>query len=189
MRKILFTLILFVTSILTYAQKHIEFKGIPLNGSSMSFVSKLKAKGYEQIWHKGFDYVMKGQFTGKEADIYILGTRKSGTAWKVAVYFPKEESWTNLKSSYNKYVNLFTQKYGTPSDHFEFFSTPYYDGDGYELQALKNDKCTYSSYFTIEKGILHIKIDSSNCIYISYEDKINAELQREEKNSSDLDDI
>lgn len=189
MRKFIFTFMFLIMSLLCFAQEHIEFKGIPLNGSSMSFVSKLRAKGYEQVYHNNFDYVLKGQFTGKEATVYVLGTRSSGTVWKVVAQFSEEDSWSHLKSEYNKYVDLFTQKYGMPSDHFEFFSTPYYEGDGYELQALKNDKCTYSTYFKTDKGTLNVAITSSCCISLGYEDKINTEIQTEEKNNADLNDI
>lgn len=189
MRKIFLALAFLIVSLLSFAQEHIEFKGIPLNGSSMSFASKLKAKGYEQVYHSNFDYVLKGQFTGKEATVYVLGTRSSGTVWKVVAQLPEEDSWAHLKSDYNKYIELFTQKYGTPSDHFEFFSTPYYEGDGYELQALKNDKCTYSTYFKTEKGTLNVAITSSGNLSLGYEDKINTEIQTEEKNNADLNDI
>ena len=49
-------------------------------------------------------------------------------------------------------VELFTKKYGEPKDHFEFFSSPYYEGDGYELQALRKEKCNYISFWTLDKG-------------------------------------
>lgn len=65
----------------------------------------------------------------------------------------------------------------------------YYEGDGYELQALKNDKCTYSTYFKTEKGTLNVAITSSGNLSLGYEDKINTEIQTEEKNNADLNDI
>lgn len=39
MRKIFLALAFLIVSLLSFAQEHIEFKGIPLNGSSMSFAS------------------------------------------------------------------------------------------------------------------------------------------------------
>lgn len=170
-------------------QQHMEFKGIPIDGNINSFVSKLVQKGF--VKEKSVDnaVILKGTFTGKKATIYVLGTPTSKTVWKVAVYLDKSDSWYKLKSDYKEYVELFTQKYGQPSDNFEFFSKPYYEGDGYELQALRLDKCTYMTAYRTPQGIVDVNIASTCKVCIVYEDGINVALKSQEQKKSTLDDI
>ena len=103
--------------------------------------------------------------------------------------FGKSITWSDILSDYSTYVDLFTKKYGFPSDRFEFFEEPYYKGDGYELQALRNGKCNYVSFFKTDKGTIMIEMSREERLRLTYEDKINAELQNKEKTSRNLDDI
>ncbi len=190
MKKIIISLLFMVVATIMMAQEHLEFKGIPMDGPVSNFVSKLKTKGYTQVYNSGFGYALEGSFTGKPVTIYVLGTEKTGIVWKVVVNFEKATSWYTIKSQYKQYVEIFTQKYGSPSDHFEFFSRPYYEGDGYEMQALRNDKCNYCSYFETTKGTISVGMSSnSECLSIRYEDGLNVKIRDTEKNSSILDDI
>lgn len=172
-----------------FSQNHMEFRGVPINGHRDTFVSEMKKLGYTEVFRNEMGVAMKGKFTNKEANIIILASPKTQTVWKVAAQFDEDKSWSSLKSDYYYYVELYTSKYGKPSNHFEFFSDPYYEGDGFELQALKNDKCTYSSFFTIENGYITVTITKSGNISLEYEDKINSNVRTEEKDSSALDDI
>lgn len=165
------------------------FKGIPIDGHIEDFVKALENQGYKKVYDGTSGVVMKGDFTGKNAEIFILYTSKTKTVWKVAAQFDKNSSWYKLKSDYFDYVELYTQKYGKPSEHFEFFVDPYYEGDGYELQALEKEKCFYNTFFKTELGILSVKIASSGTITLSYEDYINSNKEDSEKTSSALDDI
>ena len=190
MKKLFIISLLFMAAAtIMMAQEHLEFKGVPMNGTTSNFVSKLKGKGFTQVYDSGFDYVLEGRFTEKPVTVYVLGSVKTGTVWKVAVRFEKETSWYSIKSQYNKYVEIFKQKYGVPADHFEFFSKPYYEGDGYEMQALRNEKCTYSTFFETTKGAITVSISKSECLELRYEDSVNAQISKDEKENSILDDI
>lgn len=189
MKRFIFLFVFMIASTVMMSQEHLEFKGIPMDGPVSSFVSKLKTKGFTEVYNSGFNYVLKGEFTGKSATLFVLGSRKTGIVWKVGVNFEKETSWYTIKSLYNKYVNLFKEKYGSPTEHFEFFSDPYYEGDGYEMQALRNEKCSYASYFKTAKGMLCVSLSTYECLQLGYEDGINAKISEKENNSSNLDDI
>ena len=182
------TFFLLLFTIFAKAQ-HLEFKGLQMCGPVSSFAQKLEEQGYKIVYNKGFNYALSGQFTGKDANVLLLGSAKTGEIWKIAVLFDKAITWSDILSDYSTYVDLFTKKYGFPSDHFEFFEEPYYKGDGYELQALRNGKCNYVSFFKTDKGTITVEMSRDERLRLTYEDKINVELQSKEKTSRDLDDI
>lgn len=182
------TLLLLLFVFFAKAQ-HLEFKGLQMCGSVSSFAQKLEEQGYKTVYNNGFNYALSGQFTGKDAKVLLLGSVKTGEIWKIAVIFDKSLTWSDILSDYSTYVDLFTKKYGFPSDHFEFFEKPYYKGDGYELQALRNGKCNYVSFFKTNEGTITVEMSRDERLRLTYEDKINVELQNKEKTSRDLDDI
>jgi len=159
-----------------------KFRDIEIDGKLNEFVSKMKGLGYTFIENYKNTAIMEGNFIGKECRIFILSTPKTKTVWKVAVFLPKESSWRSLKSEYNSVKEQITQKYGKPTKSFNFFSSPYYEGDGYELQAIKNEKCTYYSYWNSENGAITLKISTDCEIIIGYEDDTNSELDDTESN-------
>ena len=190
MKKSIFIILCCLFSCALYAQeKHLEFKGTPLNGSLTSFVQKMKLKGYKTILTQDNAVVMEGEFIGKNANIFILSTPKTKIVWKVGVNLEKEISWSSLKSEYRKIKESYIKKYGKPLHSFERFDEPYYEGDGYELQALKLEKCTYISYFETPEGMISVGMDSSGSIAIMYEDGINVKIASKEKENAVMNEI
>lgn len=168
---------------------HLEFKGVPLNGKITEFVQKIEKQGFHTSERLETAVIMEGKFTGKDATILVAASKKSKTVWKVKVFLPKRTSWSSIKSDYMYYKEVFTKKYGNPTDNYEFFSKPYYEGDGYEMSALRNEKCHYISAYSTNHGVIYIEMTSSEEIAISYEDKINTEIMNREKEESVIDDI
>ncbi|RHJ67655.1 hypothetical protein DW110_03190 [Phocaeicola plebeius] len=192
MKKIFFILIGFIVALSSFAQdsQHLEFKGIPLDGKLSDFVSKLSKEGFTfKEYARDYVAVLEGNFAGNYATIYILATPKSKTVWKATVNYNEKESWSSLKSDYSDMKELFTKKYGEPEKHYEFFSKPYYEGDGYELQALRKEKCHYISFYKLPLGAAIVEISQFGHIQIGYEDNINYELKKKEEESEALDDI
>lgn len=169
--------------------EYMTFKGISFNCGLSAFVSNMEALGYTQVQIKECAAILKGNFAGKDdCTIIVLATNKSQIVWKVCVYFPGQISWRSLKNEYESFKNLYTKKYGTP-DSYEFFDSPYEEGDGYELRALKLEKCTYSSYFTTTQGNVSLKVVSPENICVIYEDKINSDIWEAERSDSILSEI
>ena len=194
MRKIVNLMVCLCVSLWAFAQdvdsvKHLEFKGIPIDGSLNEFVSKLEAKGFTKTETMGTIAQLKGEFAGENVNVYVVGSEKTKTVWKVAVFFPEKSSWRSLKRDYFDYKELFTKKYGKPKNDFEFFSDPYYEGDGYELQALRLDKCSYCSFYNTREGSIMLEIDSSKCISVGYEDATNVKIKSREEEENVMDDI
>ncbi|CUQ22437.1 hypothetical protein [Bacteroides thetaiotaomicron] len=168
---------------------HLDFKGVALDGTLSSFMKKLQEKGFIKEKDLGNDAaIMKGEFANESVTLYILASQDSKTVWKVCAEFPKTASWSSLKMKYFDFKELYTKKYGEPQS-YEFFSKPYYEGDGYEQLALSKEKCTYSSYFKTKEGYISVEINKYSCIEISYEDAINNELRKKEKEKNILNDI
>ena len=191
MKKICFlVLILFITDYLYSQESHIEFKGIPLNGSLSSFVEKMKREGFKfKEYSDNSVAIMEGLFTGKNVEIFVISSSKTKTVWKVSSYYEGKESWLSLKRDYNEMVELFKKKYGEPVKHFEFFSKPYYEGDGYEMQALKKEKCFYASFWETDKGTMIVEITEWGQIRVGYEDRINIKVKQKEELEDSMNDI
>ncbi len=161
--------------------KHLSFRDIPIDGNITNFVNKLKNSGFSLIKLNGNSATMTGKFTGKDCEIFVTASTKTNTVYKVSVYLPKETSWYSAKSTYQSYKEQYQQKYGVPTNSYEFFSTPYYEGDGYELQAVRLEKCTYFTYWELELGNIAVEISEFEQIKLSYEDKLNINIARKEK--------
>ena len=149
----------------------------------------MKSIGYTVIDEEGNLVLMKGKFTNRDATLLVCSSVKTHTVWKVCVVFEEARSWSSLKSDYLEYKELFTKKYGKSSDSYEFFSSPYYEGDGYELQALRNEKCHYITIFENNVGYVGVQMKTSERLGIDYEDKMNSKISSKEQDSSALDEI
>ena len=189
MKKLLLTLCAILFAMSAYAQEHMTFKGVSMGCNITTFVSQLESKGYTKKLLQDNGAVLSGSFAGKDdCIIFVLCTESTKTVWKVAVKFPEQTSWYSLKSEYNTLKASYTEKYGTPKS-YEFFSSPYYEGDGYELQALRMDKCTYASYFSTPVGDIGLEMTDDKCIRVSYEDAANVKIRRVEKERAVSSDI
>lgn len=168
---------------------HLTFRDIPIDGSINDFVSNLNKIGYVKTKDLKNCVVLSGEFAGRDCEIFILYTEKTNIVWKVAVFLPEKSSWYTIESDYKYFKDQYIAKYGRPNDSYEFFSDPYYKGDGYEMQAVKVDKCNYYSYWNTDSGTIVVAIGSSCQVILSYEDKINSEINTKEKRESVLNDI
>jgi hypothetical protein len=191
MKKNIVIITLLFISIAVFGQNvnHIKFRDIAVDGELSQFVSKLKNIGYSlESTTKDNASILKGTFLGKKGDLFVISSPKTKTVWKVAFYFREDDSWKSLKYDYESLKEQLTKKYGEP-ESFEFFSNPYYEGDGYETQALKKDKCTFVSYYITKIGSIKLEISSFCQILISYEDKINSENSAKEEDEKIQDEI
>ena len=189
MKKFLFVFVTLFFSMSLYAQEPLEFRGLPIDGNLTNFVSKMKSIGYTVIDEEDNLVFMKGKFTNRDVKLLVCSSVKTHTVWKVCVLFDEARSWSSLKSDYLEYKDLFTKKYGKASDSYEFFLSPYYEGDGFEFQALRNEKCHYITFWENNVGYIAVQMKASERLGIDYEDKINSKISSKEQDSSALDEI
>ena len=123
MRKILLLILCcFTMCVIAQETKHLEFKGVPMEGNVFSFADKLVEKGFK--WEEPLEgYIfMTGRFMEREVGVLIMGTFKTNTIWKIVVITDEEfTTWYRLKSKYTEYTRLFTKKYGMPTAHLNSF--------------------------------------------------------------------
>ena len=174
------------------AQEHVSFKGISMGEKLSSFTQQLTKEGFKSNssftgdTYKGFE----GEFMGKSSIIIVYHT-DSGVINHIVV-LQEYTSWNRLSSAFDDAAELFTKKYGKPSDTFKFFQDPYYKGDGYELQAIRNDKCHYFYVWQIPNGNIAITFRyfaGDYYLSITYEDDYNQNLRDAEADKKAYDDI
>lgn len=178
MKKTTMIVAILLASLISYSQ---EFMGILVDGKLSDAVTKFKDKGFITSSVSAGGTIMKGMMGTKEIEVVICNTAITKTVWAFKVYLPKKDTWNSLKSEYLEFLDLLTKKYGEPKSKYDFFTSPYYEGDGYEMSAVANDKCNFASYWNDKYAV---DISKYKQVRISYENPINSEKQEKEKNQS-----
>lgn len=179
-QKIIFLFLFLLLNVYSYSQEHLRFKNIPIDGNIDTFADELIKQGFSKLASKGNIISLTGEFINKNCEIYVVGSKKSNLTWKILIVLPKESSWGSLKENYFEIKKQYQSKYGSGKS-YEFFSKPYFEGDGYELQALRNEGCTYSTFWKTESGSIDLTISASGSNSLSYQDNQNTDIMRKEK--------
>lgn len=163
------------------AQSHLEFKGVPIDGTVLQMAEKLEAQGFEfvEMTSEGLVYLV-GPFSAHEAVVILVPSPKTKTAWKVRVIIASYSHWSDVKSQYDSFKENLAKKY-TNAKSYEFFQPPYKAGDGYEMAAVRAGKYTWTTFFEARSGkdllghvsVLINKYGSNAAIYLDYEDEVN----------------
>lgn len=95
-------------------------------------------------------------------------------------YFFAQKTWDELKKEYFDTKDIFTKKYGTPFSELECFEYPYHEGDRNELQALKDGKCKYYSFYKAKNGGIAVEISKFNSVSITYGNNTNLDKGKKE---------
>lgn len=186
---VLILFVLFSIGVNAQQESHLEFKGVPITGSLNNMISKLKAQGYEVKEHSDDGAQLEGQFSNEECDIVIFTTSRSRTVYQVTVMFAENYTWSSLKSKYNRLKEQLSKKYNVKPAPIEIFLDPYYEGDGYELQALKKGKCFYTTKFELTNGDIHLAMFFDGRVVLIYSDAIGDDLREQEENQNSYDDL
>lgn len=192
MKKLFITLFVLLTlGVNAQTESHLKFKGIPITGTLDNMINKLEAQGYVLTESDNKAAILYGKFANEYCDIIVCVTPNTNIVYKIIVVFESVDNWWSLKSDYYKLKDQISSKYVvTATKENETFFKPYYEGDGYELQALRNGKCVYYSKFNVDYGeiaVLISKIECGICLY--YTDSIGDNLNKEEENQSSYDDL
>lgn len=186
-RRLFFLLSLVISFTVAYGQ-HIKFMGTEVTGDYENFKDSLVLKGFTYIDSFETLHRFYGKFANEIVTLNVMSSPKTNTVFKVIVYFPEREEWKELKRDYFAKKELYKTKYPLDSD-FEFFSSPYEDGDGYEMRAVTKGKCNYVSFFLAVGGHITVEIDKSSKIKVVYEDRENIKIGKTELEKNAIDDI
>lgn len=189
MKNLLFTLILFSFAIASFAQEHLSFKGIPIEGSMTSFCQKLKAKGFTPIGSDNNITMFTGDFTGKKSTVGVIASDDNKNVFSVAVFFAPSEEWKILVNTYDYYKELYSRKYGEPSTSTEY-NPSHSDSNISLMQEVYSGTVLYCSKWEALGGDIQLSIEKTSkycegMVMIHYRDAQNIET----KIQSDLNDI
>ena len=157
------------------------FDGVEVAGDLPTAIAKFKAKGY--VFKKFLDNgaILNGKVGLRNAEVYIYVTPKSRIVYKFSIYLEEQTTWNSLKSDYDKYFEIFKKKYGEPDNQYSFFSSPYKDGDGYEMTAVTLEKATFSAYWLSKNNTsVSISISKWSQVQLIYENDSNTDLKEKE---------
>ena len=175
-------------SICSYAQ---IFMGIPVSGTLTSFTAQLKAKGFVYVPSESTPTfaVLNGTVSNQSVQLMVVGTPTTKMTAKLVVFYPEQATWSTLKSQFEEMTLVFTQKYGTPDETYGFFSSPYEEGDGYEMTAVSVEKSFFMSVWKpnakYPNQTLAVRITKSQRVTLVYENNQTMALKDEEQSKID----
>lgn len=189
MIRILLTFALSLIMLSGYAQEHLSFKGIPIEGSMSSFCQKLQSKGLTKLGSENNITLFVGDFTGRQATIGVGATDDGKNVHSVVVFFDDSDDWKTLVGTYDYYKDLYTCKYGKPTANREN-NPSRIDSNTMLMHELTQGTVTYGSAWDVTGGTIELSIEKSNSygkgvVLIKYRDALNLET----KIQNDLNDI
>lgn len=165
--------------------EHLKFKGVPIDGTLELFVGRMKYLGFQQLEYHDGTATMGGDFADfKECTVIVNTLMDKDLVSKVIVLFPERTKWEQLESDYLHLKELLSQKYGKPKSCTEKFVFKSYEDrdDSHKIYALEDDRCTYTSFFSTNKGNIVLSITHGNwhCYTsLAYYDRLNSEVIQE----------
>lgn len=188
MKRLIFTFAFTLCVFCAFAQEHLSFKGIPIEGSMDSFCQKLQSKGLTKLGTDGNTSAFIGDFTGRQATIGVQATDDGQNVHSVMVILDSSDDWKNLVGTYDYYKDLYTRKYGKPTATQEDKIQNH--GNSYIMSKLYDDEFTYACKWEVTGGIIGLTISKSTSygegsVKIVYFDSLNME----NKIQNDLNDI
>lgn len=169
-----------------FAQQHLSFKGVPINGTLKEYTDAMVKAGFHYEGTQDGISVLSGDFAGHKGCIIGVSTLKNcDVVSHIAVLFPNKETWSAVLNDYETLKSMLTQKYGYPSDSKEKFTGYTSDYDNYfVMNAIKEDKYEWYTTFSTELGDIKLSIIEGTeyhtaAVRLSYYDKANSDKVRQ----------
>jgi len=157
---------------------HMEFKNLPINGNLDNFVKELIKLGFTNPQLvKENQIKLNGVFLDKNCEIYVYGTKKNQTTYKVRVNMP-EEVQDSLQSSFEKIQKLYASEYGMGTTRYKQYKTRerlLFNEPRLTRHLMKGD---YTRYITAS-GDITVEVENAY-ISITYVDNVNSEIRKRE---------
>lgn len=187
MKKILFTLALVLSAIRVTAQEHLSFMGIPITGSMTEFCEKLKAKGFtlmDMDRENNYSF-FSGNFTGRHATILVHSLDDGADVESLMVSFNPSEEWKTLATAYDYYKDLYTSKYGEPTNSREY-NPARTDSNTALMAEVHQGTVDYFSFWLVTGGAIRLTLRKSSTgniyegqVSIFYQNTENAATERQ----------
>ena len=182
MKRLLTICLLAVISLSATAQKHQTFKGVPIDGRTISFINHLKQKGFQQV---GKSDTLIGTFAGYEnCQVTALSSTQTGIVYGVKVMIPMCAPLL-IYEEYKKLQIALTEKYGEPLNE-KHDNTPSNDEDAlsalYKMIASAKEQLAFPFNCVFDNGCGTITLNGGwfpptdcggGCILMQYIDNAN----------------
>ena len=187
MKKIFILTIVMFCAIYSFAQEHLAFKGVPIDGTLSSYVAKMKAKGFTSVGTSDGIAALKGDFAAHKSCTILVGTMQNkDLVSRIAVIFPSQDQWRFLYGDYSELKELLTIKYGEPTECIEQFQGYTFSDltDNDKITRVQLDECTYRTVFHTNNGDIQLSIEHQSVVScfvrLLYVDKINNDTVRQD---------
>lgn len=172
------TIILSFSSPTIMAQKHLKFMGIPIDGKRDAMIVKMKEVGFTiQTQQNEVGTELFGNYMNSEGWLRIWNSNISKTVYLLEFIFPKGD----FNTVYEHYIglkNVLLGIYGKPTEVLEDKPEEIFD-TAWDLGVF-----TFATYYETEEGLITLEIsEKQHRVEISFQDNINAEIMRKEKNN------
>jgi len=183
------TFLLLFTILLTscLAKEHFEFMDVSIDGNVDKFTYELIKLGFTDPQLTEENQInLNGVFLEKNCEIYVYGTKKSKTVYKVRVNLPKEVP-DSLENSFEKLKKMCSSKHGVGRNKYKQFqnSERFLFNEPKRTRQLNfGDQTKYSTY----SGEITLEV-RSGYISITYLDNQNNEIRKKELEGENIEEI
>jgi len=165
------------------AQEHLTFKGVPIDGTLKSYTDAMIRAGFHYEGTQDGISLLTGDFAGYKNCIIGVSTLKNlDLVNRIAVLFPKKETWTSVLSDYENLKSMLTKKYGEPKYSNEKFTGYIGDYDnGLVMHALSEGEYDWYTVFSTALGDIELSIIEGSsyhtaCVKLTYYDDKNYKI-------------
>lgn len=117
-------LLVWIVLIVVYScssNEHLLFENVPVDGPLNDFVALLAQSGFTPVAKINENQVkLRGKFLDKNCEIFVYGSEKTKTVYKVIANLP-EETRDSMKYSYIKLQDYCESKHGPGTQRFQQF--------------------------------------------------------------------
>jgi hypothetical protein len=180
--KTLIAVLLMVPSLMVAQQRSLTFASIPWGAGAAAVKQGMSQQGltFTKIDEDG-DLNFKGTLVGYSATAIAL-LNPAGQLVKTIVLIYVDDA--KARQEYRDMKDVLSTKYGAPSNCFEYFKSPYEEGDGYEEQAIKLSKAVFTCFWgdpshATGDGSISLEITTKLNLRLEYEGpNWHADLER-----------
>jgi hypothetical protein len=162
------------------------FAGLSWGASEDTVRSKLAEKYTFRSKDKDGDLLFGGTIDGE--DVSIVAYMSKGALARVVVVVEPDNN--AMLRTYIRFKSVLSTKYGKPTDDDRYFSNPYEYGDGYEEQAVRNNKGSLSTKWrtALDGSSLGMLVFKTTSVRIFYDTPVGVaeEKERSSRSTSDL---
>ncbi|MGN0222658.1 MAG: hypothetical protein ACI4AM_01390 [Muribaculaceae bacterium] len=150
----------------------LRIMGIDLVGSITKLAKRFEEeRGFvinEDMSVEGMFVALKGRFTGLDnCELYLATTSDSQEITLAMIYLPEQSSWNAIKKQYLTYKQNYDQKYSLVNATTGFTGS-YSEGDGNEVEAVRNEACNYTATYAVPGGSIQLSISKYMQVEIIY---------------------